>query len=188
MLKNIIGVNEASEITGLSAGTIKNYCADGKIAGKKVGNTWIIDKIKLESDYKMKRVYEELLKVVDESQMSRDGHYLSYYNNVEDFKEQTDPESYEEILKEFDVDPEEIDSSFITLDSAGSTGGFVFADPSSAFDDVVHLMESEPKYKGYLNMKMNRAKPHYGTYKCGHEGRIYFGTPGLSKEKIESEK
>src|SRR5699024_9507854 len=34
-LNNVIGVNEAAEITGLSPGTIKNHCADGKIPAKK---------------------------------------------------------------------------------------------------------------------------------------------------------
>lgn len=52
-LNNITGVNETSEITGLSPGTIKNYCADGKIEAKKIGNTWVIDKIKLEESLKM---------------------------------------------------------------------------------------------------------------------------------------
>lgn len=43
-LDNIIGVEEASKLWGLSPGTIKNYCADGKIIAKKIGKTWVIDK------------------------------------------------------------------------------------------------------------------------------------------------
>jgi Helix-turn-helix domain len=43
-LDNVIGVEEASKIWGLSAGTIKNYCAEGKIISKKIGKTWVIDK------------------------------------------------------------------------------------------------------------------------------------------------
>lgn len=43
-LDNIIGVDEASKLWGLSPGTIKNYCADGKIIAKKIGKTWVIDK------------------------------------------------------------------------------------------------------------------------------------------------
>lgn len=34
-LNNVIGVEEASKLWGLSPGTIKNYCADGKIIAKK---------------------------------------------------------------------------------------------------------------------------------------------------------
>lgn len=44
MLDRIIGVNEAAELWQLSPGTIKNYCARGRIKAKKVGKTWIIDK------------------------------------------------------------------------------------------------------------------------------------------------
>jgi len=47
MLDNIIGVEEATTILGLSPGTIKNYCASGKIPAKKIGNTWIMDKTNL---------------------------------------------------------------------------------------------------------------------------------------------
>lgn len=43
-LNNVIGVDEASKLWGLSAGTIKNYCAEGKVKAKKIGKTWIIDK------------------------------------------------------------------------------------------------------------------------------------------------
>jgi hypothetical protein len=42
MLDNIIGVDEASKLWGLSPGTIKNYCASGKIIAKKIGKTWVI--------------------------------------------------------------------------------------------------------------------------------------------------
>src|SRR5690625_190200 len=43
LLNNIIGVTEASKLWGLAPGTIKNYCAEGKIKAKKIGNTWVID-------------------------------------------------------------------------------------------------------------------------------------------------
>lgn len=41
-LDEVIGVDEASKLWGLSAGTIKNYCADGKIKAKKISNRWVI--------------------------------------------------------------------------------------------------------------------------------------------------
>lgn len=44
MLDRIIGVNEASELWGLSPGYIKNLCSEGKIISKKIGKTWVIDK------------------------------------------------------------------------------------------------------------------------------------------------
>jgi excisionase family DNA binding protein len=47
VLDNIIGVEEAAKILNLSPGTVKNMCAQGKIACKKIGKTWVIDKTKL---------------------------------------------------------------------------------------------------------------------------------------------
>ena len=41
-LDQVIGVEEASKIWGLSPGTIKNYCAEGKIKSKKISNRWVI--------------------------------------------------------------------------------------------------------------------------------------------------
>lgn len=46
-LDSVIGVDEAADILGLSPGTVKNYCATGKIEAKKIGKTWVIDKNKL---------------------------------------------------------------------------------------------------------------------------------------------
>lgn len=44
MLENVIGVEEAAKLWGLSPGYIKNLCAAGKLKAKKVGKTWVIDK------------------------------------------------------------------------------------------------------------------------------------------------
>lgn len=44
VLDKIMGVEEASELWGLSSGYIKNLCAKGKIKCKKIGKTWVIDK------------------------------------------------------------------------------------------------------------------------------------------------
>jgi Helix-turn-helix domain len=44
MLENVIGVEEASKLWGLSPGYIKNLCASGKIDSKKIGKTWVINK------------------------------------------------------------------------------------------------------------------------------------------------
>lgn len=43
-LDKIMGVDEASELWGLSSGYIKNLCANNKIECKKIGKTWIISK------------------------------------------------------------------------------------------------------------------------------------------------
>jgi excisionase family DNA binding protein len=48
MLNNIIGVEEAARILGLSPGTVKNMCAEGKLECKKIGKTWVLYKTKLE--------------------------------------------------------------------------------------------------------------------------------------------
>lgn len=47
-LNNLIGVEEAGEILGFTAGHVKNLCAAGKLPAKKIGNTWVILKDKLE--------------------------------------------------------------------------------------------------------------------------------------------
>ncbi|MDA2118780.1 helix-turn-helix domain-containing protein [Bacillus cereus] len=44
---NVIGVNEAASILGVSPGYVKNLCAQGKIVAKKIGKTWVIDRAKL---------------------------------------------------------------------------------------------------------------------------------------------
>jgi excisionase family DNA binding protein len=54
LLENIIGVEEAAKLWGLSAGHIKNLCADGKIEAKKIGKTWVIDKTQ-ENPAKLKK-------------------------------------------------------------------------------------------------------------------------------------
>lgn len=43
-IKNMVGVEELAKIIHLSPGTIKNYCAEGKIKAKKIGKTWVVDK------------------------------------------------------------------------------------------------------------------------------------------------
>ena len=49
-LKNIIGVDEVAKIVCLASGTVKNYCAQGKIKAKKIGKTWVIDKTDIWED------------------------------------------------------------------------------------------------------------------------------------------
>ncbi|TPE70689.1 helix-turn-helix domain-containing protein [Halalkalibacterium halodurans] len=51
MLDNIIGVEEAGEILGLSPGTVKNYCNEGKLAAQKIGKTWVLDRNNLRLKY-----------------------------------------------------------------------------------------------------------------------------------------
>lgn len=43
-IDSVMGVEEASVLWNLSAGYIKNLCAEGKIKAKKIGKTWIIEK------------------------------------------------------------------------------------------------------------------------------------------------
>jgi len=43
-LTQIMGVNEASKIWNLSPGTIKNYCAEGKLKAVKIEGKWILDR------------------------------------------------------------------------------------------------------------------------------------------------
>ncbi|GGE47468.1 hypothetical protein GCM10011391_27850 [Pullulanibacillus camelliae] len=55
MLDTIIGVDKAAELLGLTPGTVKNYCSEGKLNATKVGNTWILDKSDLRINVKRKR-------------------------------------------------------------------------------------------------------------------------------------
>ncbi|MGR6115698.1 type I-C CRISPR-associated protein Cas8c/Csd1 [Aeribacillus composti] len=43
-LSNLIGVEEAAKILGLSPGTVKNKCAAGELPAVKIGKTWVMDK------------------------------------------------------------------------------------------------------------------------------------------------
>lgn len=81
MLNNIIGVNEASEITGLSPGTVKNYCAEGKIVAKKIGQTWVIDKNILKERIKMKAIYEKAVKMVGYDGTTEE--CIEYYDSMQ---------------------------------------------------------------------------------------------------------
>ncbi|MCR6846258.1 helix-turn-helix domain-containing protein [Bacillus sp. IBL03825] len=44
---NTIGVHEAASILNVSPGHVKNLCAEGKIVAKKIGKTWVIDRLRL---------------------------------------------------------------------------------------------------------------------------------------------
>ncbi|PRT08730.1 DNA-binding protein [Bacillus thuringiensis] len=48
VLDNVIGVNDAHLISGLSPGHIKNLCAAGAIESKKIGGTWVINRERFE--------------------------------------------------------------------------------------------------------------------------------------------
>lgn len=43
-LEKIMGVDEASELWGLSPGYIKNLCAAGKVECIKIGKTWVLSR------------------------------------------------------------------------------------------------------------------------------------------------
>ncbi|MGH1047674.1 helix-turn-helix domain-containing protein [Bacillus mycoides] len=47
LLHNVIGVNEAASILNISPGHVKNLCAQGKIVAKKIGKTWVINRLRL---------------------------------------------------------------------------------------------------------------------------------------------
>jgi len=43
-IENIMSVEEAAVAWGLAAGTVKNYCAQGKVQARKIGRDWAIEK------------------------------------------------------------------------------------------------------------------------------------------------
>lgn len=44
VLDQVMGVQEAGELWGLSADRIKGLCQSGELYAKKIGKTWVIDK------------------------------------------------------------------------------------------------------------------------------------------------
>ncbi|MBY7115117.1 helix-turn-helix domain-containing protein [Bacillus sp. 17RED48] len=52
VLDNVIGVNDAHLISGLSPGHIKNLCAAGAVESKKIGGTWVINRERFEEWFK----------------------------------------------------------------------------------------------------------------------------------------
>ncbi|MEB5480902.1 helix-turn-helix domain-containing protein [Shouchella clausii] len=89
MLKNIIGVEEAGEILGLSPGTVKNYCNEGKLVAQKIGKTWLLDKNNLKLTYKktinsLNDVYYNGLTLSSTSGIHNieEGFYLAFFSNV----------------------------------------------------------------------------------------------------------
>ena len=111
MLNNVIGVNEASKITGLSAGTIKNYCAEGKIISKKIGQTWVIDKNILKESFKMKKTYEGSytfnvsISVGDNKEIEQEVNRI--YNMLNDLHNQKEINGLETLLYELELEVSE---------------------------------------------------------------------------------
>lgn len=44
VLDQIMGVQEAGELWGLSPDRVKGLCQNGEVLAKKVGNSWVLDK------------------------------------------------------------------------------------------------------------------------------------------------
>lgn len=44
ILDQIVGVQEAAEMWGLSPDHVKKLCRDGEVAAKKIGKTWVVMK------------------------------------------------------------------------------------------------------------------------------------------------
>lgn len=90
MLENIIGVEEAGKILGLSAGTVKNYCKDKKLMARKIGKTWLLDRNNLKLKHKnedlksLKDVYYNGVTLSSTSGVSKieEGIYSAFYTNV----------------------------------------------------------------------------------------------------------
>jgi hypothetical protein len=95
LLENIIGVEEASAILGLSPGTIKNMCAAGKLASKKIGKTWVLDKTNLEV-IKMGKWETELV-TVKEVDFDHDLHAFEVYKKSGELLGTINPASIEDM-------------------------------------------------------------------------------------------
>lgn len=152
MLVNVIGVSEAAKILGLAEGTVKNYCAEGNLPAKKIGKTWVLDKKILKEQIKMKKIHEQLLKVVDEKGLSENGHYLSFYNSVDQLKEEVEFGDFGEWFEgKFSVPVDEVGGSFITFDSDSASDGYIYTDTKTAYDDIIWFLKNESRYKKYVN-------------------------------------
>jgi len=121
MLKNVIGVNEASKITGLSAGTIKNYCAEGKIVSKKIGQTWVIDKNILKESFKMKKTYEGSyvfnVNVSEDDERKIEQEVNRIHNMLNDPHNQKEINGLETLLYELEIDVSENEDNVASIES-----------------------------------------------------------------------
>src|SRR5690625_1468584 len=121
MLNNVIGVNEATKITGLSAGTIKNYCAEGKITSKKIGQTWVIDKNILKESFKMKKTYEGSytfnvsISVGDNKEIEQEVNRI--HNILNDPHNQKEINGLETLLYELELEVSESEDNVASIES-----------------------------------------------------------------------
>jgi len=67
VLDQIMGVQEAAELWGLSADRVKGMCQSGDVKAKKIGNSWVLDRNQTnpkkyrKGEDKMKVFYEGIL-------------------------------------------------------------------------------------------------------------------------------
>ena len=85
-LKQIMGVEEASEKWGHAPGTIKNMCAAGKVIAVKIGKTWVMPKDhpnpKIEKGIdKMKKV--DIFAVLGKTEEDNKAMLNCYENSIE---------------------------------------------------------------------------------------------------------
>lgn len=93
MLNKIIGIKEASKLTKLSPGTIKNYCINGYISSKKINNTWVIDKPKLVNWLEMKVIFETINNNYEAN--LENGKSVDFYHNKEHLVADISEDSFE---------------------------------------------------------------------------------------------
>lgn len=154
-MDNVIGVDEAAEFLGLSPGTVKNYCAQGKIEAKKIGKTWVIDKNKLDKGMdKMKTVFNQLEGSFNIEEASRHGKHVMYFVDKNELAEQfgledNQEEFAERVSNEFGIDVDDITADFITIDDENAADGFLFHG-SDDLNDVTHYIKNNDDFKKFI--------------------------------------
>jgi hypothetical protein len=99
VLNSVIGVEEAAEKWGLSAGYIKTLCAEGKIIAKKIGKTWVIDQTQEKPNADLSKENENTFTSKSESRffVKSEFDYIGHEFNFKALTDMTSEEFSEQI-------------------------------------------------------------------------------------------
>lgn len=100
----------------------------------------------------MIKVYNQLLEVIDEAEMSKAGHYLSCYEEMTHLEDDVESENFNQWFEEkFNVSTDDVTNAFITFDSADSNDGYIYTDADTSFDNIIGFLSTESRYRKYVD-------------------------------------
>lgn len=100
----------------------------------------------------MEKVYENLLGRIDKQRMEAEGVYITFYDSLEEYIEEQQEFDYsrEEVIEEMSnhVDVDELEGSFIMLESQSAEGMYVWIDED--VEDIIGFLKSETAYRKFV--------------------------------------